>query len=176
MKHAVQEHEQESFDWQRQWYPLAFIEDLDPGRPHALELLGRRLVVWRDSQQQWRAFEDRCPHRLAPLSGKLALSVRARKDCHHSMHALTAVHDGAAEGRIEESDGSLMCSYHGWRFNGEGACTRIPQALDPRAEATACSSSRACATAFPTQANAQHATWHSLRMHRHATPTRKVVP
>jgi phenylpropionate dioxygenase-like ring-hydroxylating dioxygenase large terminal subunit len=56
-----------------------------------------------------------------------------------------------AEGRIEESDGSLMCSYHGWRFNGEGACTRIPQALDPKAEATACSSSRACAAAFPTQ-------------------------
>ena len=57
----------------------------------------------------------------------------------------------SAEGRIEESDGSLMCSYHGWRFNGEGACTRIPQALDPKAEATACSSGRACAAAFPTQ-------------------------
>ena len=61
--------DQESFDWQRQWYPLAFIEDLDPGRPHAAELLGKRLVLWRDAQQQWRAFEDRCPHRLAPLSG-----------------------------------------------------------------------------------------------------------
>ena len=63
------EEEQANFDWKRQWYPLAFIEDLDPGRPHAMELLGRRLVVWRDAQQQWRAFEDRCPHRLAPLSG-----------------------------------------------------------------------------------------------------------
>ncbi len=32
-----------------------------------------------------------------------------------------------AEGRIE-SDGTLLCSYHGWRFNGEGKCTSIPQA------------------------------------------------
>jgi hypothetical protein len=59
----------DAFDWVRQWYPLAFVEDLDPGRPHAVELLGKRLVLWRDAQQQWRAFEDRCPHRLAPLSG-----------------------------------------------------------------------------------------------------------
>jgi hypothetical protein len=44
-----------------------------------------------------------------------------------------------------------MCSYHGWRFNGEGECTRIPQALDPRAEQAACSSSRSCASSHPTQ-------------------------
>ena len=59
-----------TFDWARQWYPLAFVEDLDPGRPHAMELLGKRLVIWYDSRQhKWTAFEDRCPHRLAPLSG-----------------------------------------------------------------------------------------------------------
>ncbi|EIE23405.1 ISP domain-containing protein [Coccomyxa subellipsoidea C-169] len=113
-----------TFDWARQWYPLAFVEDLDPGRPHAMELLGKRLVIWYDSRQhKWTAFEDRCPHRLAPLS----------------------------EGRIEPSDGTLMCSYHGWRFRGDGACTRIPQALDARAEDTACSSGRSCAAVHPTQ-------------------------
>ncbi len=25
------------------------------------------------------------------------------------------------------SDGTLMCSYHGWRFKQDGACTSIPQ-------------------------------------------------
>jgi phenylpropionate dioxygenase-like ring-hydroxylating dioxygenase large terminal subunit len=30
-----------------------------------------------------------------------------------------------SEGRIEA--GQLTCSYHGWRFNGEGQCTRVPQ-------------------------------------------------
>lgn len=65
----LQAPQEEAFDWARQWYPLAFVEDLDPRRPHAVELLGKRLVLWRDAQKQWRAFEDRCPHRLALLSG-----------------------------------------------------------------------------------------------------------
>ncbi len=56
-----------------------------------------------------------------------------------------------AEGRIEPSDGTLMCSYHGWRFRGDGACARIPQALDARAEDAACSSGRSCAAVHPTQ-------------------------
>ena len=30
-----------------------------------------------------------------------------------------------SEGRIE-SDGTLMCCYHGWRFNGEGQAVAIP--------------------------------------------------
>ena len=56
-----------------------------------------------------------------------------------------------AEGRIEPSDGTLMCSYHGWRFKGDGACTKIPQALDSKAEEVACSSGRSCAAVHPTQ-------------------------
>ena len=56
-----------------------------------------------------------------------------------------------AEGRIEPSDGTLMCSYHGWRFDGEGACTDIPQSLDAKANAAACSNPRSCAISHPTQ-------------------------
>lgn len=26
-----------------------------------------------------------------------------------------------------EADGTIACSYHGWRFNGAGKCTTIPQ-------------------------------------------------
>ncbi|CAL5222833.1 g5257 [Coccomyxa viridis] len=112
-----------TFDWEKQWYPLAFIEDLDPKVPTPVQLLGQRLVLWRDSQQQWRCFADICPHRLAPLS----------------------------EGRIEPSDGTLMCSYHGWRFQGDGKCTNIPQALDEKSSVAACSSPRSCASTRPTQ-------------------------
>lgn len=60
---------QESFDWARQWYALAFVDYLDPKVPHAKELLGVRLVLWKDAEGHWRCFEDKCPHRLAPLSG-----------------------------------------------------------------------------------------------------------
>ncbi len=33
--------------------------------PYAFDLLGKRLVLWRDAEQQWRCFEDKCPHRWA---------------------------------------------------------------------------------------------------------------
>ena len=56
-----------------------------------------------------------------------------------------------AEGRIEPSDGTLMCSYHGWRFQGDGKCTDIPQALDEKSNSIACANQRSCAIARPTK-------------------------
>ncbi|GBF88927.1 pheophorbide A oxygenase [Raphidocelis subcapitata] len=113
------------FDWQRQWYPVAALECLKTDRPQPLQLLGARLVVFADSKSPsgWAVLEDVCPHRLAPLS----------------------------DGRLTKS-GELMCSYHGWTFDSQGACTGIPQvAFDPKAHATACGSGRACVKRFPTQ-------------------------
>ncbi|MEM7341726.1 MAG: aromatic ring-hydroxylating dioxygenase subunit alpha [Actinomycetota bacterium] len=58
---------------------------------------------------QIAAFADQCPHRLAPLS-------------------------------IGTGDGArLRCGYHGWEFDGTGACTRIPAlgdaaAIPPKAQ------------------------------------------
>ncbi|CAI5464949.1 unnamed protein product [Closterium sp. Yama58-4] len=85
----------DEFVWEKNWYPVALIEDLDPSRPTSIQLLGRDLVIWRDSQGIWRAHADRCPHRLAPLS----------------------------EGRLDEN-GLLQCPYHGWSFRGDGTCAR----------------------------------------------------
>jgi phenylpropionate dioxygenase-like ring-hydroxylating dioxygenase large terminal subunit len=87
------------FDWAEAWYPVAYVEDLDPAQLTRFTLLERGIVIWWDPQgQAWRVFEDRCPHRLAPLS----------------------------EGRVNEN-GELECPYHGWSFSGDGACTQIPQ-------------------------------------------------
>ena len=94
------------FDPIESWYPVFYVEDLDKTRPTPFTLLDRDLVIWWDSlAQEWRAFDDRCPHRLARLS----------------------------EGRIAE-DGLLECPYHGWAFTGAGTCDRIPQQL-PAAKA-----------------------------------------
>ncbi|GLC69204.1 hypothetical protein PLESTF_000801700 [Pleodorina starrii] len=112
-----------TFPWTQHWYPVAVVDDLDPARPHATHLLGIPIALWRDKQGAWHAVEDKCPHRLAPLS----------------------------EGRIE-SDGTLQCSYHGWQFDGRGACTHIPQLRsDDKAHQVACASRRSCVRAFPTQ-------------------------
>lgn len=71
------------------------------------------MIWWEPGAAAWRVFEDRCPHRLAPLS----------------------------EGRVNAA-GLLECPYHGWAWEGSGACRRIPQGGDPSAP-------RACAAAFP---------------------------
>ncbi|CAN1354395.1 Pheophorbide a oxygenase, chloroplastic [Linum perenne] len=117
-----EEGEDGKFIWKDHWYPVSLIEDLDPALPTPFQLLGRDLVLWFDPvKQEWVAFDDKCPHRLAPLS----------------------------EGRIDEN-GELQCSYHGWSFDGSGSCTRIPQAMGEGPEARAVKSPRACATRFPT--------------------------
>ena len=57
------------FSWRDHWYPVSLIEDLDPSLPTPFQLLGREIVLWFDnSKSQWVAFDDKCPHRLAPLS------------------------------------------------------------------------------------------------------------
>lgn len=120
---AVSHITQEPVQWTKNWYPVAIPSLLDRTRPNPVSLLGRHLVVWVDGEGQWRCFEDRCPHRAAPLS----------------------------EGKIWTEGGtqSLMCSYHGWRFDEEGHCNRIPQAASAEAEERACSSLRSCATVYP---------------------------
>jgi phenylpropionate dioxygenase-like ring-hydroxylating dioxygenase large terminal subunit len=40
--------------------------------------------------------------------------------------------------------------YHGWQFNGEGSCTRIPQIRDEDKMKAACASPRACVSSYPT--------------------------
>lgn len=91
--------EENHFDVKETWYPLFYIEDLDKLKPTPFTLLEQNLVIWWDKNtQSWCVFEDKCPHRLAPLS----------------------------EGRINEN-GEIECPYHGWTFAHEGECTSIPQ-------------------------------------------------
>jgi phenylpropionate dioxygenase-like ring-hydroxylating dioxygenase large terminal subunit len=94
--------DEQRFNWAEVWYPVAYLSDLNKAQPTRFTLLEQDLVIWWDGiAETWRVFDDRCPHRLAPLS----------------------------EGRIAE-DGLLECPYHGWAFKGTGECDRIPQQPD----------------------------------------------
>jgi phenylpropionate dioxygenase-like ring-hydroxylating dioxygenase large terminal subunit len=111
---------QSEFNFFQHWYPLIPIEDLEPQKPKPITLLGKRLVIWKPSNSEtYRVFLDQCPHRLAPLS----------------------------EGRIEPKTGNLMCSYHGWEFNKNGICQRVPQAENP--EIIAKNQENFCVVSFP---------------------------
>ncbi len=78
------------------WYVILESHEVPSGRPVGVVRLGMRLVGWRDEANLLRCTHDRCPHRGAALS-------------------LGKVVGGCVE-----------CPFHGFRFNGAGACTRIP--------------------------------------------------
>lgn len=66
----------EKFSWRDHWYPVSLVEDLDPSRPTPFQLLNRDLVIWKEPKSgEWVALDDRCPHRLAPLSVRRPASL-----------------------------------------------------------------------------------------------------
>jgi len=81
------------------WYSVAASDQLGDA-PHAVTLLGTKVVLYRGPNGSVVAAPDRCPHRESPLS----------------------------PGWIE--DGSLVCPYHGWQFGDGGRCTKVPSASD----------------------------------------------
>ena len=52
--HLLQE---ENFNWLKQWYPLAAVEDLNPDKPFATKLLGECirpvLICWWHQPSVW---------------------------------------------------------------------------------------------------------------------------
>ena len=64
--------------------------------PVPVRLLGEDYVLWRNADGEVSAVPDRCPHRQSPLS----------------------------LGKV--SSGCIECPYHGWTFDGNGKCVRVP--------------------------------------------------
>ena len=95
------------------WHVVANSEEVSNGHKVATQLLGEDILIWR-SNGEIHAWLDRCPHRGSQLS----------------------------LGEIRNGD-TVVCPYHGWHFNTEGQCTRMPAHPDQKI------SRRAKATQFP---------------------------
>jgi len=78
------------------WYPICTTEELTAKAPIRAELLGVRLVAFRDIENNACVLSDTCIHRGASL----------------------------AKGKIV--DGCVQCPYHGWQYDGDGKCVKIP--------------------------------------------------
>jgi phenylpropionate dioxygenase-like ring-hydroxylating dioxygenase large terminal subunit len=78
------------------WTVAAWPYEITHERPLARTILGDDVVLFRTASGEAVALEDRCGHRLAPLS----------------------------MGRIE-ADG-IRCMYHGVKFSPQGQCIHIP--------------------------------------------------
>ena len=80
----------------RYWQPVALSEELAVNRPVPVELLGEKLVLYRDPSGKPVLLGQFCPHRGVDLS----------------------------YGRVE--DQGLRCLYHGWLFSSSGRCLDQP--------------------------------------------------
>lgn len=69
-------------------------------KPKSFKLLNKDIVVYRNSENKVIAFVDMCPHRNVPMS----------------------------DGYI--CNGNLVCGFHGWEFNDEGTCVKVPGMME----------------------------------------------
>lgn len=80
----------------RQWYAVAWADEVAPGEPLARTLLGEPVLIWRFTDGGIAALADICPHRWAPLN----------------------------KGQVD--DAGVRCGYHGLKFDRTGQCIDNP--------------------------------------------------
>ena len=87
------------------WYVVAWDHELPADGLFGRTVIGEPLLLYRCADGRIVALEDRCCHRLAPLS-----KGRKEGDC-------------------------VRCGYHGLKFDASGACVEIPglDAVPPKA-------------------------------------------
>src|SRR5260221_7667659 len=89
------------------WFRIAKSGDLKPGQIRSLRYFGVDLDLFRTASGQVGLLNAFCPH----LGAHLGL------------------------GTVQED--AIRCAFHGWQFNTEGVCTRIPgdRRIPPKARA-----------------------------------------
>lgn len=87
------------------WFSVGRLDELTTEPVSSLRAVGRDLVLWRDGDD-FRLFDAYCPHLGAHLG---------------------------VGGRVE--DGCLVCPFHEWSFDAEGANVAIPYADRPNRKA-----------------------------------------
>lgn len=77
------------------WYVAARSAEVTD-QPYGLTLWYEKFVLFRGTDGQIHALEDRCPHRQVRLSSGVVVGDR------------------------------LECAYHGWQFDADGTCAHVP--------------------------------------------------
>jgi phenylpropionate dioxygenase-like ring-hydroxylating dioxygenase large terminal subunit len=78
------------------WYPIAASAAVNNDDPQRTQVLGVKLVAYRDDEGNAHVLADTCVHR------------------------------GGSLGKGWVRDNCVVCPYHGWRFDKDGKCTEIP--------------------------------------------------
>lgn len=86
------------------WLPVALTEELARRNPVTVNVLGEKLVLFRDASKRLGLLDDRCAHRGTSLS---AGSDKMK-----------------TSGRIDRR--GVRCPYHGWLYDPTGQCLHQP--------------------------------------------------
>jgi len=78
------------------WYPVCTAAELTHEAPVRAQIMHLRFVAFRDAEGQAHVLSDTCVHRGGSLS----------------------------KGKVWKD--RVVCPYHGWQFDGTGACRHIP--------------------------------------------------
>lgn len=78
------------------WYPIGTSGEITAEAPLRSQVLGMKLVAFRDSKGSAHVLSDTCVHRGGSIS-----KGWVKDDC-------------------------VVCPYHGWEFSGDGKCQTVP--------------------------------------------------
>ena len=81
----------------RGWFRLAFSDELKVGQVLSVPAFGTKVALYRGQDGTARALKKQCPHLGADLSIGKVVGNR------------------------------LQCRFHGWEFEGNGSCAKIPR-------------------------------------------------
>lgn len=119
------------------WYVAAWSHDIEQEKPFAITILGDPIAVYRSQSGRLVALEDRCVHRLAPLS--LGRCEGERLRCMY--HGLLYAPDGEVveiPGQVQIPPRARVRSYpvverHSWIWIWMGAAENADERLIPPA-------------------------------------------
>src|SRR5262245_22833097 len=84
----------------RGWFVVALSSEVETAKAHSVTYFGRRMVVFRGSDEKVRVTDAYCPHLGADLG---------------------------VGGKVEGCE--IRCPFHAWKFSGDtGQCTEVPYA------------------------------------------------
>ncbi len=83
------------------WYPIGFSHEFETGELQGHKIVNRPIVMWRSTEGDVVAFDDRCCHKRFPLSESKLLD-----------------------------NGTVQCAYHGLCYDTTGKCVAIPSQPD----------------------------------------------
>ena len=79
------------------WYAVEFSHAVT-NKPLKMQCLGQHFVLWRNRKGEVSCLSDLCVHRGGSLAG----------------------------GWLTPDESCIVCPYHGWEYEGDGSCSRIP--------------------------------------------------